>query len=262
MTTPARSPRTPRALTPVDAPTTDYPWVPWARVSAIVDKMWDPENMPHHSIVGLTRSGKSYLAVNGILDLCKYDRVLIVDTKGDDPSTTVGRVVTRLPRHTWYTPLGRRQDGPREKWYRIIAPKDRRVAHDVIGEALSNAYDEGEWVIYIDETWEVTGKGDEGLGLEGIMNVLWRKGGYRHVSVVAGTQTPVMVPRLFYDQASFAWIGAIRDEDRQKRLIEIGGMSKKDLSVVSTLKRRQWLLAADGGEFFGRTIVDVKAGGR
>jgi hypothetical protein len=65
----------------------------------------------------------------------------------------------------------------------------------------------------------------------------------------------VEVPRLFYDQASFAWIGRIRDEERQKRLLEIGGMSKKDLPVLATLQRRQWLLAADNGEFFARTSV-------
>jgi hypothetical protein len=64
-----------------------------------------------------------------------------------------------------------------------------------------------------------------------------------------------MVPRLFYDQAAFAWIGRIRDEDRQKRLLEIGGLSKRDLPIVSSLKKRQWLLAADDGDYFARTVV-------
>lgn len=254
MTEPVQG-RRPRALTSVDAPAQDYPWTPWAKVRSFLNKAWDPENAPHHSLIGLTRSGKSYLAVNGILGLCEYDRVLIVDTKGDDPSTRVGRVIKKIPRNTWYTPLGRSKDGPREKWYRIIAPENRQSAHDMIGEALTNVYDEGDWVIYIDECWEVTGKGNEGLGLEEVMNKIWRKGGYKHVSVVAATQTPVMVPRLFYDQAAFAWIGRIRDEDRQKRLLEIGGLSKRDLPIVSSLKKRQWLLAADDGDYFARTVV-------
>lgn len=246
---------TPRHLTAVDAPQNQYPWVQWNRVKHVVNHMWDPENLPHHSIVGLTRSGKSYLAINGILDTCKFDRVLIIDTKGDDPSTSVGQVIKTLPKHTWYSGMGRRRDKPYEKWFRLIVPKDRQLGADMVGTALDTAYDEGDWVVYIDETWEVTGKGAEGLGLEGIMNTLWRKGGYRHVSVVAGTQTPVAVPRLFYDQASFAWIGRVADEDRQKRLIEIGGLGKKDLPVISSLKRRQWLLCADGGEYFARTVV-------
>lgn len=243
-------------LTATDATPDQYPWRPWSQVRALVNKMWDPENIPHHSIIAQTRGGKSYLAVNGILELCRNDRVLIIDTKGDDPSTQVGKVVKSLPKHTWYSAMGRRQDKPYEKWYRLVAPKDRRRAHDMVGEALDTAYDEGEWVVYIDEAWEVTGRGEEGLGLEGMMNMLWRKGGYRHVSVVAGTQTPVAVPRLFYDQAGFAWVGCIRDEDRQKRLLEIGGLSKKDLPILSTLRRRQWLLCADGGEHFARTVVD------
>ena len=238
------------------ASTTSYPWTQWSSVRQYLNKAWDPENAPHHSLVGLTRSGKSYLAINGILDLCEFDRVLIVDTKGDDPSTQVGKVIKKIPRNTWYEPFSSvEKRGAHEKWYRLIAPDNRTQAHEVVGEALSQCYDEGDWVIYIDECWEVTGTGTEGIGLEDVMNKIWRKGGYRHVSVVAATQTPVRVPRLFYDQAAFAWIGAIRDEERQKRLTEIGGISRKDLSVVSTLKKRQWLLAADDGDYFARTVV-------
>jgi len=238
-------------------PENSYPWVPWNRVARKIDEMWDPENAAHHSIIGLTGSGKSYLAVNGILGMCQYDRVLIIDTKGDDPTTNkTGRVVRTLPKHTWYSAMGRRQDGPREKWYRLVVPDNLTTARDVVGEALNNAYDEGEWVIYIDECWDVTGNNpDVGLRLEGIVSKIWRKGRSRHVSLVAATQTPVSVPRLFYDQASFAWIGRIRDEERQKRLLEIGGMSKRDLPILASLNRREWLVAADNGEYFARTVV-------
>lgn len=232
-----------------------YPWTPWRTVRSTIDKLWDPQNSPHHAIIGLTGSGKSYLATRGILETCQQDRVLIIDTKGDDESVRIGRVVKKLPKHTWYSALGRRQDGPKEKWYRIVVPDNRQAGHDIVGEALSNAYDEGDWVVYIDELWEVTGRGTEGLGLEGIMSKLWRKGRSQHLSVVAATQTPVAVPRLFYDQASFAWIGHIRDEERQKRLLEIGGMSKKELPIISSLKKRQWLLSANEGEYFARTVV-------
>lgn len=236
---------------------TVYPWTPWHSVRQQIDHMWDPENAAHHAIIGLTRSGKSYLAVHGILDLCKYDRVLIVDTKGDDHTTQVGKPVQRLPKNAWYQNIGKREDQPYQEWFRLVAPDNRAKATDLIGEALNRVYDEGEWVVYIDELWEVTGHGSEGLGLDGIMSKLWRKGGYRHVSVVAATQSPVAVPRLFYDQAAFAWIGRIRDEDRQRRLLEIGGLTKADLPVLATLKRREWLLAADNGEYFARTTVDT-----
>lgn len=232
-----------------------YPWTGWQAVRSRVDQLWDPENSPHHALIGLTGSGKSYLATRGILELCKFDRVLVIDTKGDDDAVRIGQKVDRLPKHTWYSALGRKRDGPREKWYRIVAPDDRKAGHDIVGDALTTAYNDGDWVIYIDELWEVTGKGSEGLGLEDVMSKIWRKGRSRRVSVVAATQSPVMVPRLFYDQASFAWIGHIRDEDRQKRLLEIGGMSKKELPVIASLKKREWLLSANEGEFFARTMV-------
>jgi hypothetical protein len=249
-----------RAATPSTTPTdfdeSQYPWVSWPRVQTVLSKLWDPENLAHHSIIGLTRSGKSYLAVNGILEAKKMERVLIIDTKGDDHSTNVGHVINQLPKNTWYNQLQHKNEGPYAQWFRIIAPNDRQSAHDKIGQALDTAYDEGDWTIFIDECAEVCDYlGNDGLGLRSTMSKLWRKGGYRGVPVVAATQSPVGVPRLFYDQASFAWIGRIRDEDRQKRLLEIGGMSKRDLPVVSSLARRQWLLAADNGELFARTTV-------
>jgi DNA helicase HerA-like ATPase len=235
-----------------------YPWVPWSRVSTVVHKIWDTENLAHHSIIGLTGSGKSYLAVKGILEMRRMDKVLIIDTKGDDESTSYGKVVNQLPRASWYQSLQHRdEERPYSKWLRIIAPDDRQSAHDKIGAALDQAYDEGDWTVFIDECAEVCDpQGREGLGLNAMMSKLWRKGRYRGVSVVAATQAPVGLPRLFFDQASFAWIGRIRDEERQRRLLEIGGMSRKDLSIISTLERRQWLLAADNGELFARTMVN------
>lgn len=251
-----------RLATP-PATTTDnaiYPWLPWRDVRSYVNDQWDLENTPHHSIIGLTGSGKSYLARYGLLELSSWDRVLIIDTKGDDPIISrTGRPVSKFPRRAWYSGLGQRHDQPGDQWFRLVVNDNIAIAKEQVHEALSTAYDEGDWVIYVDECWDVTNrKPDVGLGLEGIMAKIWRKGRGRHVSLIAATQTPVEVPRLFYDQASFAWIGRIRDEDRQKRLLEIGGLAKRDLPALSTLKRRQWLLAADNGEYFARTMVERK----
>jgi hypothetical protein len=120
-------------------------------------------------------------------------------------------------------------------------------------------YEEGGWVVVFDEIRDVTDPQSSrfrGLDLLGQVDLLYRKGRYRNVSIVAATQSPRWAPPAFYDQASFAWIGRIRDELRQKRLLEIGGLSKSELSYISTLKRREWLLSADAGELFARTKVD------
>jgi hypothetical protein len=234
------------------------PWVDWPAVSSYVDTNWDPENNPHHSIIGLTGSGKSYLAINGILHgCCRHDRVLIIDTKGDDSLvSSTGKAVREIPRHAWYSGLGKR-DEPTSLWYRLVVKDDPIEAKRQVFNALKRVYQEGEWVVYLDEIYDITHPRLPNLGLEPWVTQIYKKGRSRHVSIVAGTQSPAWVPRVFYDQASFAWIGRIRDEQRQKRLLEIGGLAKTDLPFVSTLQKREWLLAADNGDYFARTTVKV-----
>jgi hypothetical protein len=256
------------AHTPFNKPPTDnvvhlptagpeIPWLGWGEVRSVVDRMWDPENCPHHSIIGLTGSGKSFLAINGILDVCQNDRILIVDTKGDDPIvSSVGRPVREIPRNPWYARMGHR-DEPRALWYRLAVHDDPSKAKAQVFDALKRVYREGEWVVYLDEIYDITHPRLPNLGLEPWVTQIYKKGRARHVSIVAGTQSPAWVPRVFYDQASFAWIGRIRDEQRQKRLLEIGGLAKRDLPYVSTLPKRHWLLAADNGDYFARTTVKI-----
>lgn len=233
------------------------PEVGWSTVRDYVNKKWDPENCPHHALIGLTGSGKTYLAVNGILgSMCSKDRVLIIDTKQDDPLLVkTGRPVEKLPSNPWYAGIGRKKDEPRAFWYRLVVSDDREKGQEQIRSALNQVYSQGDWVVYIDEVYDVTAPRAPFYNLAPVLEQIWRKGRSRRVSVIGATQSPAWVPRTMYDQASFAWIGRIRDEQRQKRLLEIGGLTKKDLATLSSLKRRQWLLAADNGEYFARTQV-------
>lgn len=232
------------------------PWVEWSTLLAKVNHMWDPENSPHHSIVGLTGAGKSYLAINGILKpLCHTDRVLIIDTKQDDPLVSqTGRGCSEIPNDSWWH-MGRHPDD-RETWFRLVVSDNRSQGQRQLHDALARVYKEGDWVVYFDELRDVTDPArDSGYGLKGVVDHLYRKGRSRRISIVAATQSPSWVPRSFYDQASFAWLGRIRDEQRQKRLLEIGGMTKDMLPNIAELERRQWLLSADNGEFFARSKV-------
>jgi len=241
----------------VDRPT--IPWVGWSTLSTRINQMWDPINTPHHSVVGLSGSGKSYLMVNGILKpMCPWDRVLFIDTKGDDPvSSSVGYPVRKLPDKRW-TVEDKRKKG--DQWWRLVVSDDYREGRSQVSSALSTVYDEGGWVVVFDEIRDVTDAQSSrfrGLDLLGQVDLLYRKGRYREVSILAATQSPRWAPPAFYDQASFAWIGRIRDEQRQKRLLEIGGLSKSELPFISTLKRREWLVSADAGEMFARTKVET-----
>lgn len=240
-----------------DFQTNSYAWRSWEEVRRYVDKNWDPLNTPHHSVIGLTGSGKSYLVVNGILSVAQRDRVLIVDTKGDDPVVSkAGKAVRALPDNSWAVNFWeRKKDIPRQFWYRLKVFDDPVKARVQVHDALKRVYTEGNWIVYFDEIYDVTSVRQPSLNLGPYVELMWRKGRYRKVSVIAATQSPAWVPRMFYDQASYAWIGRIRDEQRQKRLLEIGGMTRKDLGIISSLQRRQWLLAADNGEYFARTKV-------
>jgi hypothetical protein len=228
----------------------------WDGVRQFVNKDWDPENGPHHSIIGLTGSGKSFLAINGILKpLCKQDRVLIIDSKRDDKLVrSVGKPVSELPRRTWYTGMGRRNEDYKS-WYRLVLQGDSDNKRRQVAHALAKVYREGNWIVYIDELKHVTGLQRPFLRLGPQVDEVYILGRSRLVSIIAGTQSPKHVPTSFYDQATYAWIGRIRDEERQKRLLEIGGLSRKELTYISTLKNREWLLSAGNGEFFARTTV-------
>lgn len=237
-------------------------WEHWESVRNRVDKLWDPENTPHHAVIGLSGSGKTYLVVNGILGgMCKHDRVLIIDTKQDDPLLMkTGRPVTEIPRNPWYAGIGRRKTDERAFWYRLVvhdSRHDHNKARLQVANALDRVYDDGDWVVYFDEVLDATGPRRPLLALAPRVEHMWRKGRSRHISIIAGTQSPAWVPRLMYDQASFAWIGRIRDKQRQKRLLEIGGFDTSELPYVATLQRRQWLLSADNGEYMARTTVKV-----
>jgi hypothetical protein len=236
-----------------------FPWTEWGTVRDVVSKAWDPLNDPHHLLVGATGSGKSYLAVNGILkNMCPFDRVLIVDTKGDDPTVSgVGKAVRELPRNTWYSGLSRKKT-PMQNWYRLVTydgAVQNAKAREQVGQTLLRCIREGNWVIFLDEAAEICDPGKPNLGLGTIVAHGLKKGRSKRVSFLNATQSPVWIPRWLVDQASFTWIGRIRDEERHKRLVQIGGLTKADLPFVASLEKRDWLLTADPLDLFMRTRV-------
>jgi hypothetical protein len=263
----SRAPTIPPSVTPADGGGTapiSAPWVHWSHIHRYVNTAWDPEHSPHHSVIGLTGSGKSYLAINGILrPMCRHDRVLLIDSKGDDKLvSSQGRPVRQIENRPWYTNIGKKPKAY-DHWQRLVVYGNRHTerakAQAQVAKALERVYNEGDWVVFFDEEIDMTTTAP-GLGLGAYTDELRRMGRSRGISVIGATQSPVQVRRSFYDQASFAWIGRIRDRDRQKRLLEIGGMTKDELPFISELKRQQWLLAADNGEYFARSKVVSRKG--
>lgn len=238
------------------------PRVPWVEVHDRVGDFWIPGDAPHHAVVAQTRGGKSFLIGNGILKHRQYNRVLIIDVKGDDPTyAEIGKPVQKIPRrfsrsfNDWLS-----ETKPMEHWYRLVVKEDWNDAREQVAKALAECYREHKWTVVLDETRALTDPRPPGLNLSPLIEQLWLRGGSKEVEVVAATQGPRWVPRSFYEQAQFHWIGRIEDEDSQKRLREIGGMERYHLPTIKALQRHHFIytdnLGDDGERYRGITKVE------
>ena len=218
------------------------PEVSWPVVRSRLLRLWKVRDAPHHSIMGQTRSGKSYLTRYGILETCKWDRVLFIDGKGDDPTLTgLGRVVNRFPtRMSRGTKKLMEEDHPMGNWFRLVTSSDFSVARNQVGEALESVMREGDWIVVVDELRYVTDTRAPGLNLAPQWEAIILRGGSRGVGAVNLTQEPRWVRGSFYTQGSFYWISRIEDEAAQKRVAEIGS-SRALLSYLATIPRRKWI---------------------
>lgn len=219
----------------------------WKSVIKRVDEKWVPQFAPHHSIFGQNGSGKTHLIVHGLLPLCTKDNLCIFDSKGDDPvlSAAGARPVRQLP-PKWKRAL----DNDREKdgWYRLVINDDVARAQDQVGRALDLIYDEGNWIVVLDETRAISDPRSPGLGLQPLLDRLWLRGRSRNISVIAATQAPRWVPTSFYDQCQFAWCSRIRDDRAHQRIMEIGSMTRAHIPHIASIRKRRWLYMDDEDE--------------
>lgn len=218
------------------------PKVSWPVVRSRLKRYWIIQDAPHHSIMGQTRSGKSYLTRYGILETCQWDSVLMIDGKGDDPTLTgLGRVVNQFP-----TKLRRstkklmEDDEPMGNWFRLVTSSRWDVAREQVGHALESVMAEGNWIVVIDELRYITDTRAPGLNLAPQWEAIILRGGSRSVGAVNLTQEPRWVRGSFYTQGSFYWISRVEDEAAQKRIAEIGS-SRALLPHLQRIPRRWWI---------------------
>jgi len=223
--------------------------VSWEVTRQRIDKYWVAKDNPHHSVIGLTGSGKSYLVRHGILDMAKYDKVLIIDVKGDDPTLRgLGKPVRAIP-HAAIRGSRKWLEEPRPKddWYRLLVHEDVAIARRQVDRALRTVWGEGHWIIYIDELRAfVDAPANMGLGMRGWWNVLMLRGRSKGVSLINATQEPAWVPSAFYTQPSFLWIGRVEDERAHKRIAEVGASRGLALALPNVPRRK--FLYTDGLE--------------
>lgn len=229
------------------------PHKPWDEVRFDIYKRWQPKDAPHHSIISLSGGGKSYLATRGLLPMRGWRRNLIIDVKGDDETLAdVGKRVRQLPRKNPYL---RKRNEPDSLWYRLIVYEDWAKAREQVKDALAHVYRQGNWTVYLDETRNLTDPRIPSLNLRNYVEQIWLRGRSRGVELVSMTQAPRWVPSSFYDQPSFVWIGRINDERAHQRLREIGGLRRSHLPIIARLKKREFLVVGDGGDYAAITKV-------
>lgn len=220
-----------------------YESVTWDRTRDRLNQFWVANESPHHSIIGLTGSGKSYLVRNGILPLAVWDKVLIIDVKGDDPTLRgLGKPVKRIPHQYLRTSKQLMQEKrPRDNWFRLVVTENIKEANRQVHEAFSRIYDEGEWVVVIDELRAlVDTPAGMGIGHKGWWTQLMLRGRSKGISVINLTQEPAWVPSAFYTQPSFLWIGRVEDERAHKRISEVG-TSRGLMPVLPTIPKRRFM---------------------
>lgn len=230
-----------------DSDQVSIPTRSWKQVIQRVDQLWKPQIAPHHSLIGQNGSGKSYLIVNGILPLCQHDNVAIFDCKGDDPvlKASGAKPVRKLPSRIRRT---MDNDNPKDGWYRIMVADDVGRAREQVALSLERIYDEGDWIVVLDETRAISDPRSPGLGLQPLLDRMWLRGRSRGISLIAATQAPRWVPTSFYDQCQFVWTSRIRDNRAHERIMEIGSMTKAHIPHIAAIRKRRWIYMDDEEE--------------
>lgn len=232
----------------------------------------------HISVITSTGGGKSYLVTEGLLKLpaLQHARVLMVDDKGDDPTTLAwGYPISEYP-------LGmgaqlRARDRPPH--YRLVVPDwtwsssgrheaGAERARRIVGRALDAFYAQAQnpahpgapedaraSVVVIDELYALTASRPPSLNLGPLVVRNWRKGRYRALTQIALTQEPAWVPGETYSQPTHLYLGQIQDSRRRDRLQEIGGNTEVISQLVAELDEHEFLFLGNKGRHM--SIVKV-----
>jgi hypothetical protein len=207
----------------------------------------DWEQGEHFTLIGPTGSGKSTLAVDDLLP--RRDYVIALVTKRKDP------VVWDL-RNRGYDVFRDWQDIPHEvSPRRVIAPPSNGVRdlggqQEAFASALSAAYRQGGWTVYLDEMRYVT----DFLGLARDCELLWHQGRSEGTTVLAGAQRPRHAPLVAYSQATHVAFWKTNDDQDIRRMSEIGGVDRHRLAeVVPSLEWQS--LKHLGGKYRKRKAV-------
>jgi hypothetical protein len=122
------------------------------------------------------------------------------------------------------------------------SPKAVENQAHVFGEVLSEAFDSGNQIVYIDEAAYFEAPRPRGLGLGVLLDRIWREARSNGLSLFAGTQRPVRVSRSMWSEPYWLFIFRPEDEDDLKRVASLSGAKQLVLDVVPTLDTHEFLM--------------------
>lgn len=198
--------------------------VPWPAFYGDFARSW--RQGEHVAAVGPTGTGKTTLALS-ILPIRTY--TVILATKPKD------RTLDGMRRRGWViTDRWRR----RESENRIVLWPKARGLHDaerqarILDHGLDSMFRAGGWTVLVDDTQYLAS-----IGLRQTLSTLWVNARSAGVTVVAGSQRPVWVPREMWSQSSHLFLFPVTDREDLKALAGFGARLDAQLvrSVVSSL---------------------------
>lgn len=214
--------------------------VPWPMFRAWIRDVWRPGQ--HWAAVGPTGKGKTTFVV-GILQDRRH--VLALDPKGGD-SNLARSGYERITR--WPPPPRIREriaDGRGAKL--IVGPVIKTAAQrpgltDLFRKALTGAFDEGGWTVYVDEFQIAADRRMMNLGSESeTLLVAARDKG---ISVVTAYQAPAWVPTAATRQATWVALWKTRDQDVIKKMASQVGRPWRELEAAVRYLPEHYVLVA------------------
>lgn len=226
-------------------------FVPWDRfIREYPLRLYPLREAQHITLIGRQGSGKTTLAVKGILPMFKFVSVMAtkaMDTSLYGPLQAAGYRTTDNPKLDWRkTP---------KNIFKPSLPSPTREAivnqREAFRAVLAVIYNEGKWAVYADEIRYLA----DNLGLSTELETLWLQGRSLKVTMIAATQNPVGIPREAFDQANHLFIWRQTEKQRVDRISEMVG-TESDLirELVPSLPEHEALYVRVTDDTLVRTI--------
>lgn len=188
---------------------------PWEQAVSLMD--W--RQGEHVVLIGPTGSGKTELLLR-LIEQRRY--VVFLGTKRQDSTQrrlqrTMGFKHVRDAKQI--EPEIHRRILLRPDFPRLGAKELKAFHRTIFREGLMRIYRQGGWTLAMDETRYIA----DHLGLTEELMLIMLQGRSEDITVVAGTQRPVWIPREVVDQATHIFIWRPRDTADLVRLREIAG---------------------------------------